>query len=131
MFRRKPSQEQHRQGHHPQNEPHQKNWLPCVTASGELPVQYSIEPHVLLRVDVAEDAERRRLVLRQGLREGVAAAAPLALHQWPANVTAGKGCVYPGICKPPSTTYSRVMTGPVPGQQWNTVNARSFFSGIF
>ena len=48
---------------------------------------------------------------------GLSGAA--ALHEWPANLTAQKGCVYPGKCTPPSTTYSKVINGPVPGQQWN------------
>lgn len=38
---------------HPEAEPHQKNWLPFVTRAGELMVQYSIEPHVVLSIDVA------------------------------------------------------------------------------
>ena len=46
-------------------------------------------------------------------------AVLLALHEWPANVSAGRGCVYPGTCTPPSTKFSKVVNGPVPGQQWN------------
>ena len=34
-------------------------------------------------------------------------------------VSAVSGCVVPGICVPPNTEYSRVISGPTPGQQWN------------
>merc|ERR1719262_1901438 len=39
-----------------------------------------------------------------------------ATNSWPLVIA---NCVSPGICKPPSTKYSRVMVGPKPGQQWN------------
>jgi hypothetical protein len=42
-----------------------------------------------------------------------------ALHEHQVNVSAAGGCVAPGICVEPSTTYKRVLTGPKPGQQWN------------
>ena len=49
-------------------------------------------------------------------------AAALGTHEWPANFTrpfeAGR-CVPPGQCTPPKSAYSKVITGPVPGQQWN------------
>jgi len=47
----------------------------------------------------------------------------LATHDWstaPPNFNASAyKCVPPGQCTPPSSKYSRVITGPTPGQQWN------------
>jgi hypothetical protein len=37
-------------------------------------------------------------------------------------------CVPPGQCTAPKTTYSRVIAGPTPGQQWNTAGG---FCGAF
>jgi hypothetical protein len=37
-------------------------------------------------------------------------------------------CVPPGQCTPPATTFSRVIAGPSPGQQWNTAGG---FCGAF
>lgn len=49
-----------------------------------------------------------------------ALGAALGLHEHGDDVPLPDGtCVPPGICTPPSTKYSRVMTGPKPGQQWN------------
>ena len=45
---------------------------------------------------------------------------PVALHEWPSNISIGKGrCVPPGQCTPPQTKFSKVILGPAPGQQWN------------
>ena len=54
----------------------------------------------------------------------------LGLHDWSIyNVSSTGGrCVPPGQCTPPSTKYSRVVTGPVPGQQWNIAGG---FCGAF
>ena len=64
-----------------------------------------------------------------------AAAIPftLALHPFiDRQPQSGSGaslqCVSPGICTPPATTFSRVITGPVPGQQWNIAGG---FCGAF
>ena len=35
------------------------------------------------------------------------------------GIAAGAGCVSPGQCTPPAAKYSRVIAGPIPGQQWN------------
>ena len=51
----------------------------------------------------------------------------LALHEWQ-NVVPEHGCVYPGTCTPPDTTFFRVANGPVPGQQWNDLGG---FCGAF
>ena len=51
----------------------------------------------------------------------------LALHEWQ-NVVPEHGCVYPGTCTPPNTTFFRVANGPVPGQQWNDLGG---FCGAF
>ena len=50
------------------------------------------------------------------------------MHAWPANLTAFKGCVPPGQCTAPDSKYSRIVTGPVPGQQWNIAGG---FCGAF
>ena len=34
-------------------------------------------------------------------------------------VSSATACVFPGVCTPPNTAFSRVMPGPQPGQQWN------------
>ena len=33
--------------------------------------------------------------------------------------SSGHRCVRPGTCTPPASKFSRVATGPTPGQQWN------------
>jgi hypothetical protein len=43
-----------------------------------------------------------------------------ALHPWQRkNASSTGSCIVPGQCTPPPTTYSRVIAGPAPGQQWN------------
>jgi hypothetical protein len=41
-----------------------------------------------------------------------------ALHEY-TNSSSSSGCISPGICTAPKTKYSRVISGPKPGQQWN------------
>ena len=45
--------------------------------------------------------------------------ASFSLHEWAANMTAPGKCVPPGQCTAPDTKFSKVVRGPVPGQQWN------------
>jgi len=49
----------------------------------------------------------------------------IGLHEWPQSTGT---CVAPGTCTPPDAKYSRVMLGPVPGQQWNIAGG---FCGSF
>ena len=89
---------------------HGRNFLPsCEQPVGERPCT---------RYDRLHTGPPGMAALR-ALLLFLTAQACVGLHEWPANVSTGRGCVAPGTCKPPDTKYSMVAHGPVPGQQWN------------